>query len=141
MWEVRNGKIKYFEFEPANVMLGNVLQAGSWNGGLVQDHEGSSSSTANMAGVFHLRSPQGKYKMNLSEADAACRAEDATLATYKQLGDAQQVSQHLHLNNQSPVQLPGLPHRGYSLEPAEHWPAGLNLINKPIMNDQINVQI
>lgn len=47
--------------------------------------------SANTAGVFHLRSPDGKYKMNFSEADAACQAEGATLASFKQLGDAQQV--------------------------------------------------
>lgn len=46
---------------------------------------------AKTAGVFHLRSPAGKYKLNYSEADAACKNEGATLATFKQLGDAQQV--------------------------------------------------
>lgn len=30
--------------------------------------------------------------MNFSQADAACQAEDATLATFQQLGDAQQVN-------------------------------------------------
>ncbi|KAM8913550.1 stabilin-1 [Spinachia spinachia] len=50
---------------------------------------------ANTAGVFHLRSPHGKYKMNFSEADAACRAEGAALATFRQLGDAQQLGMHL----------------------------------------------
>ncbi|KAM4741209.1 stabilin-1 [Anableps anableps] len=50
---------------------------------------------ANTAGVFHLRSPEGKYKMNFSQADAACQAEDATLATFQQLGDAQQLGMHL----------------------------------------------
>ncbi|KAI3369756.1 hypothetical protein L3Q82_024579, partial [Scortum barcoo] len=50
---------------------------------------------ANTAGVFHLRSPEGKYKMNFSQADAACQAEGATLATFKQLGDAQQLGMHL----------------------------------------------
>ncbi|XP_029007045.1 stabilin-1 [Betta splendens] len=50
---------------------------------------------ANTAGVFHLRSPQGKYKMNFSQADAACQAEGATLVTFKQLGDAQQLGMHL----------------------------------------------
>ncbi|XP_074543757.1 stabilin-1 isoform X2 [Halichoeres trimaculatus] len=49
----------------------------------------------NKAGVFHLRSPEGKYKMNFSQADAACQAEGATLATFKQLGDAQQLGMHL----------------------------------------------
>lgn len=42
--------------------------------------------------MFHLRSPEGKYKMNFSQADAACQAEGATLANFKQLGDAQQVN-------------------------------------------------
>ncbi|KAG8007953.1 Stabilin-1 [Nibea albiflora] len=50
---------------------------------------------ANTAGVFHLRSPEGKYKMNFSQADAACQAEGATLANFKQLGDAQQMGMHL----------------------------------------------
>ncbi|KAM4587188.1 stabilin-1 [Odontesthes bonariensis] len=50
---------------------------------------------ANTAGVFHLRSPEGKYQMNFSRAGAACRAEGATLATFKQLGDAQQAGMHL----------------------------------------------
>lgn len=49
--------------------------------------------SANTAGVFHLRSPDGKYMMNFSEADAACKNEGATLATFEQLGDAQQVKQ------------------------------------------------
>ncbi|TNN60749.1 Stabilin-1 [Liparis tanakae] len=52
---------------------------------------------ANTAGVFNLRSPDGKYKMNFSQADAACRAEGATLVSFKQLGDAQQVN-HLHVS-------------------------------------------
>ncbi|XP_044205816.1 stabilin-1 [Thunnus albacares] len=50
---------------------------------------------ANTAGVFHLRSPEGKYKMNVSQADAACQAEGATLANLKQMGDAQQLGMHL----------------------------------------------
>ncbi|XP_071349438.1 stabilin-1 [Trachinotus anak] len=50
---------------------------------------------ANTAGVFHLRSPEGKYMMNFSQADAACQAEGATLANFKQLGDAQQLGMHL----------------------------------------------
>uniref|UniRef100_A0A3B4ZPW1 Stabilin 1 n=1 Tax=Stegastes partitus TaxID=144197 RepID=A0A3B4ZPW1_9TELE len=52
-------------------------------------------SSENTAGVFHLRSPEGKYKMNFSQAAAACQAEDATLASFKQLGDAQQLGMHL----------------------------------------------
>lgn len=47
--------------------------------------------SAKTAGVFHLQSPSGKYMMNFSQADAACKNEGATLATFKQLGDAQQV--------------------------------------------------
>uniref|UniRef100_A0A8C2AEX2 Link domain-containing protein n=1 Tax=Cyprinus carpio TaxID=7962 RepID=A0A8C2AEX2_CYPCA len=43
------------------------------------------------AGVFHLRSSEGKYKLNFSQAQEACKAEGATLATFKQLSDAQQV--------------------------------------------------
>ncbi|KAK2861690.1 hypothetical protein Q5P01_001223 [Channa striata] len=50
---------------------------------------------ANTAGVFHLRSSEGKYKMNFSQAQAACQAEGATMATFKQLGDAQQMGMHL----------------------------------------------
>lgn len=48
--------------------------------------------SANTAGVFHLRSPDGKYMMNFSQADAACQADGAKLANLKQLGDAQQVN-------------------------------------------------
>lgn len=47
--------------------------------------------SAKTAGVFHLRSPSGKYKMNFSEADTACNNEGAALASFKQLGYAQQV--------------------------------------------------
>ncbi|TSM44109.1 Stabilin-1 [Bagarius yarrelli] len=47
------------------------------------------------AGVFHLRSPAGKYMMNYSTAGAACKAEGATLATLNQLSDAQQLGMHL----------------------------------------------
>ncbi|XP_056129167.1 stabilin-1 isoform X2 [Lampris incognitus] len=50
---------------------------------------------ANTAGVFHVRSPEGKYRMNLTEAESACRAQDATLASFKQLADAQQLGMHL----------------------------------------------
>ncbi|XP_060766911.1 stabilin-1 isoform X5 [Neoarius graeffei] len=47
------------------------------------------------AGVFHLRSPAGMYMMNYSTAEAACKAEGATLATLSQLSDAQQLGMHL----------------------------------------------
>ncbi|KAK3536514.1 hypothetical protein QTP86_013837 [Hemibagrus guttatus] len=47
------------------------------------------------AGVFHMRSPAGKYMMNYSTAEEACKAEGATLATLNQLSDAQQMGMHL----------------------------------------------
>ncbi|MCI4390248.1 hypothetical protein PGIGA_G00120430 [Pangasianodon gigas] len=47
------------------------------------------------AGVFHLRSAAGRYMMNYSTAEAACKAEGATLATLSQLSDAQQLGMHL----------------------------------------------
>ncbi|KAK7896729.1 hypothetical protein WMY93_022054 [Mugilogobius chulae] len=43
-----------------------------------------------MLGVFHLRSPKGQYKLNYTEAQQACSAEGAHLATYNQLSYAQQ---------------------------------------------------
>lgn len=55
-------------------------------------------------GVFHLQSPRGKYSFTYGEAEAACLAEDAALATLQQLSAAQQVkaesqlSQLLYLN-------------------------------------------
>ncbi|XP_040200207.1 stabilin-2 [Rana temporaria] len=45
-------------------------------------------------GVFHLRSPKGTYKYTYSEATQACKDEDGTLATYKQLAYAQQANYH-----------------------------------------------
>ncbi|KAI4884210.1 hypothetical protein NFI96_012855 [Prochilodus magdalenae] len=47
------------------------------------------------AGVFHLRLPEGKYKMNYTTAVAACEAEGAVLATLNQVSDAQQLGMHL----------------------------------------------
>ncbi|XP_051550154.1 stabilin-1 isoform X1 [Myxocyprinus asiaticus] len=47
------------------------------------------------AGVFHLRSPEGKYKMNYSQAQEACEAQGATLTTFSQISDAQQLGMHL----------------------------------------------
>lgn len=49
-------------------------------------------ASAKTAGVYLLRAPEGKYKMNYSQAIAACQADGATLVTFKQLGDAQQVN-------------------------------------------------
>ncbi|KAL1007828.1 hypothetical protein UPYG_G00092170 [Umbra pygmaea] len=48
----------------------------------------------NTAGVFHLRSKAGRYKFNYTEAEAACQAEEATLATFAQMSDAQQLGMH-----------------------------------------------
>lgn len=42
-------------------------------------------------GVFHLRSPQGQYKMTYEKAKEACANESATVATYNQLLYAQKV--------------------------------------------------
>lgn len=50
--------------------------------------------SAKTAGVFHLRSSEGKYKLNFNQAQEACKAEGATLATFSQLSDAQQVWLH-----------------------------------------------
>ncbi|XP_055087632.1 stabilin-2 [Periophthalmus magnuspinnatus] len=43
-----------------------------------------------MLGVFHLRSAKGQYKLNYTQAQQACGAEGARLATYNQLSYAQQ---------------------------------------------------
>lgn len=43
-----------------------------------------------MLGVFHFRSAKGQYKLNYTEAQKACIAEGASLATYNQLSYAQQ---------------------------------------------------
>nr|XP_023955738.1 stabilin-1 isoform X4 [Chrysemys picta bellii] len=48
-------------------------------------------------GVFHLQSPRGKYTFTYGEAEAACMAEDAALATLQQLSAAQQMGFHLCL--------------------------------------------
>lgn len=42
-------------------------------------------------GVFHLQSPRKKYDFTYEQAQAACAAEGASLATFQQLGAAQQV--------------------------------------------------
>ncbi|KAL4646353.1 stabilin-1-like [Arapaima gigas] len=49
----------------------------------------------NTVGVFHLRSPAGKYKFNYTDAIAACEAEQAMLANFKHLSNAQQLGMHL----------------------------------------------
>uniref|UniRef100_A0A8B9D5B9 Stabilin 2 n=1 Tax=Anser cygnoides TaxID=8845 RepID=A0A8B9D5B9_ANSCY len=46
-------------------------------------------------GVFHLRSPQGQYKMTYEKAKEACANESATIATYNQLLYAQKAKYHL----------------------------------------------
>ncbi|XP_029103611.1 stabilin-1 isoform X2 [Scleropages formosus] len=47
------------------------------------------------AGVFHVRSPAGKYRLNYSEARVRCHEEHSTLATLSQVSDAQQLGMHL----------------------------------------------
>ncbi|KAM6169920.1 stabilin-1 [Rhynchocyon petersi] len=47
------------------------------------------------AGVFHLQAPSGPYGLNFSEAEAACGAQGAVLASVLQLSAAQQLGFHL----------------------------------------------
>ncbi|XP_019402937.1 PREDICTED: stabilin-1-like [Crocodylus porosus] len=47
------------------------------------------------AGVFHLQSPRGKYNFTYREAQVACAAEGASLATLQELSAAQQMGFHL----------------------------------------------
>ncbi|KAB1264264.1 Stabilin-1 [Camelus dromedarius] len=49
------------------------------------------------AGVFHLQATSGPYSLNFSEAEAACRAQGADLASLPQLSAAQQLGLHLCL--------------------------------------------
>lgn len=53
-------------------------------------------------GVFHLQSPRKKYDFTYEQAQAACAAEGASLATFQQLAAAQQVREGVAL---SPVGL------------------------------------
>ncbi|KAF6101257.1 stabilin 1 [Phyllostomus discolor] len=46
------------------------------------------------AGVFHLQATSGPYGLNFSEAEAACRAQGAVLASLPQLSAAQQLGFH-----------------------------------------------
>ncbi|XP_075015285.1 stabilin-1 isoform X2 [Calonectris borealis] len=48
-------------------------------------------------GVFHLQSPRKKYDFTYEQAQAACAAEGASLATFRQLSAAQQMGFHLCL--------------------------------------------
>uniref|UniRef100_A0A673VS04 Stabilin 1 n=1 Tax=Salmo trutta TaxID=8032 RepID=A0A673VS04_SALTR len=50
---------------------------------------------SNTAGVFPMRSSGGKYLLNYTDAELACQAEGATLATFSQMADAQQLGMHL----------------------------------------------
>ncbi|XP_054564129.1 stabilin-1 [Eptesicus fuscus] len=49
------------------------------------------------AGVFHLQATSGSYGLNFSEAEAACGAQGAVLASLPQLSAAQQLGFHLCL--------------------------------------------
>lgn len=46
-------------------------------------------------GVFHLRSPLGRYKLTFDKAKEACANEAAAMATYNQLSYAQKANYHL----------------------------------------------
>uniref|UniRef100_A0A452QPT1 Stabilin 1 n=1 Tax=Ursus americanus TaxID=9643 RepID=A0A452QPT1_URSAM len=46
------------------------------------------------AGVFHLQAPSGTYGLNFSEAEAACGAQGAVLASLPQLSAAQKLGFH-----------------------------------------------
>ncbi|XP_053114317.1 stabilin-2 isoform X2 [Hemicordylus capensis] len=46
-------------------------------------------------GVFHIRSPKGKYKLTYENANKTCADEGATVATYNQLSYAQKAKFHL----------------------------------------------
>lgn len=52
---------------------------------------GAPSCAEKWAGVFHLQAPSGPYGLNFSEAEAACDAHGAALASLSQLSAAQQV--------------------------------------------------
>ncbi|XP_056380116.1 stabilin-1 isoform X2 [Hyla sarda] len=47
------------------------------------------------AGVFHLDSPRGRYEYKYEEAEAACKAVGATIATFENLSAAQQMGYHV----------------------------------------------
>ncbi|XP_035131633.3 stabilin-1 isoform X1 [Callithrix jacchus] len=49
------------------------------------------------AGVFHLQATSGPYGLNFSEAEAACEAQGAVLASFPQLSAAQKLGFHLCL--------------------------------------------
>ncbi|XP_020827131.1 LOW QUALITY PROTEIN: stabilin-1 [Phascolarctos cinereus] len=49
------------------------------------------------AGVFHLQSQEGKYKLTFREAEEQCKAQGAVLASLDQLSAAQQLGFHLCL--------------------------------------------
>ncbi|XP_077430047.1 stabilin-1 [Vanacampus margaritifer] len=86
---------------------------------------------ANTAGVFHLRSPEGKYKMNFSQADAACQAEGGVLANLKQLGDAQQLGMHLCVAGWMEGGKAGYPTRFPSMKCGENH-VGVVLYKEPV---------
>ena len=54
------------------------------------DHA-SLPSAEKRAGVFHLQATSSSYGLNFSEAEAACGAQGAVLASFAQLSAAQQV--------------------------------------------------
>ncbi|XP_061542786.1 stabilin-1 isoform X4 [Phycodurus eques] len=86
---------------------------------------------ANAAGVFHLRLPEGKYKMNFSQAGAACRADGGVLADFKQLSDAQQLGMHLCVAGWMEGAKVGYPTRFPSMKCGENH-VGVVLYKEPV---------
>lgn len=64
-------------------------------------------SAEKWAGVFHLQAPSGTYGLNFSEAEAACGAQGAVLASLLQLSAAQQV-RGAQEHGAKPVGTPGV---------------------------------
>ncbi|XP_006888640.1 PREDICTED: stabilin-2 [Elephantulus edwardii] len=79
--------------EPENLPIDRCLQD---NG---QCHADADCSDLHFqdstVGVFHLRSPFGRYKLTYDKAKEACTNEAATIATYNQLSYAQKAKYHL----------------------------------------------
>ncbi|XP_046881637.1 stabilin-1 isoform X2 [Hypomesus transpacificus] len=86
----------------------------------------------NTAGVFHLRSPAGKYQMNYTEAGAACKAEEATLATFSQMSDAQQLGMHLCVAGWIDGKKVGYPTRFPSVKCGDNH-VGIVLYKEPVV--------
>lgn len=74
---------------------GPTLQGADWETAHSQcctDAPGTCYFADKTMGVFHLQSPRKKYDFTYEQAQRACAAEGASLATFRQLSAAQQVS-------------------------------------------------